>query len=127
MSGPSRNWRFVGLLLLLLLAFLLDISAGPVRIPLGDIFRTLFSSSAGNDTWQFIVEKIRLPKALTAVLAGCGLSVGGLQMQTLFLSTLAAAGVLGIAAGASQGVAMVMLTAGSIETLYAIKELGVSG
>jgi iron complex transport system permease protein len=127
MSGPSRNWRLVGLLLLLLLAFLLDISAGPVRIPLGDIFRTLFSSSAGNDTWQFIVEKIRLPKALTAVLAGCGLSVGGLQMQTLFRNPLADPGVLGITAGASLGVAIVMLTGGSMATLYAIKELGVSG
>jgi iron complex transport system permease protein len=127
MSGPSRNLRLTGLLLLLLVAFLLDISAGPVRIPMSEIFHTLFSSSPGNGTWQFIVEKIRLPKALTAVLAGCGLSVGGLQMQTLFRNPLADPGVLGITAGASLGVAVVMLTGGSMATLYAIKELGVSG
>lgn len=125
--APSRPWRLGGLLLLLLLALLLDLSAGAVRIPLGEIFRILFSHSAGDDTWRFIVEKIRLPKACTAVLAGCGLSVGGLQMQTLFRNPLADPGVLGITAGASLGVAAVMLTGGSMATLYAIKELGGGG
>ncbi|HTI91524.1 MAG TPA: iron ABC transporter permease [Puia sp.] len=123
----SSKVRLAGLLLLLLLAFLLDISVGSVKIPLGDVFRILFSSSSGDDTWKFIVEKIRLPKACTAVLAGCGLSVSGLQMQTLFRNPLADPSVLGITAGASLGVAMVMLAGGSIATLFAIRELGVSG
>jgi len=122
----SSKVRLAGLLLLLLLAFLLDISVGSVKIPLGDVFRILFSSS-GDDTWKFIVEKIRVPKACTAVLAGCGLSVSGLQMQTLFRNPLADPSVLGITAGASLGVAMVMLAGGSIATLFAIRELGVSG
>jgi iron complex transport system permease protein len=125
----SPNVRLIGLLLLLLLAFLLDISVGSVKIPLGDVFHILFSSSSSSidDTWRFIVEKIRVPKACTAVLAGCGLSVSGLQMQTLFRNPLADPAVLGITAGASLGVAMVMLTGGSIATLFAIRELGVSG
>jgi iron complex transport system permease protein len=125
--SPFGQWRLAGLLLLLLLALLLDLSAGSVRIPLKDIFRILCSSSAGDDTWRFIVEKIRLPKACTAVLAGCGLSIGGLQMQTLFRNPLADPGVLGITAGASLGVAAVMLAGGSMTTLYAIKELGGAG
>ena len=67
----SSKVRLAGLLLLLLLAFLLDISVGSVKIPLGDVFRLLFSSSSSiDDTWKFIVEKIRVPKACTAVLAG---------------------------------------------------------
>ena len=123
----SRKWRFGGLFLLLLLALLLDLSAGAVRIPLRDLFRILFSSSGGDDTWRFIVRQIRVPKACTAVLAGCGLSVGGLQMQTLFRNPLAEPGVLGITAGAGLGVAAVMLTGGSMATLYAIKELGGGG
>jgi len=125
----SPKVRLAGLLLLLLLAFLLDISVGSVKIPLRDVFRILFSSSSSSmdDTWRFIVEKIRVPKACTAVLAGCGLSVSGLQMQTLFRNPLADPAVLGITAGASLGVAMVMLTGGSIATLFAIRELGVSG
>ncbi len=119
--------RLTGLLLLLVLAFLLDLTAGPVKIPLRDIFRILFSPVAGNDTWHFIVKNIRLPKAITALLAGCGLSVGGLQMQTLFRNPLAEPGILGITAGASFGVAAVMLSGGSMATLYAIKELGFPG
>ena len=128
MNGSIRKLSLTGLLLLLVLACVLDISAGAVRIPLHDIFRILFSRAPAADaSWSFIVDKIRLPKAITAILAGCGLSVGGLQMQTLFRNPLADPGVLGITAGASLGVAAVMLTGGSMTTIYAIKELGPSG
>ncbi len=127
MRGPVKKLRLTALLLLLLLAFLLDLSAGPVRIPLRDIFHILFSPASGDNTWQYIVERIRLPKAITAVLAGCALSVSGLQMQTLFRNPLAEPGILGITAGASLGVAAVMLSGGSMATLYAIKELGSPG
>ena len=123
----SRLWRWGGLFLLLLLALLLDLSAGAVRIPLRELFHILFSGSGGDETSRFIMEKIRLPKACTAVLAGCGLSIGGLQMQTLFRNPLAEPGVLGITAGASLGVAAVMLAGGSMATLYAIKELSGGG
>ena len=128
MNGQLRKLPLTGLLLLLELAFLLDISAGAVRIPLHDIFRILLAPSPGDDaSWSFIIEKIRLPKAITAVLAGCGLSVGGLQMQTLFRNPLADPGVLGITAGASLGVAAVLLSGGSMATIYAIKELSSPG
>ena len=48
--GLTGKFRLIGLLLILLLAFLLDLSAGPVHIPLKDIFHILFSPAAGNDT-----------------------------------------------------------------------------
>jgi iron complex transport system permease protein len=126
-AGKNKMVYLTALLLLLLLAFLLDITSGPVKIPPGEVFKIIFSFPSGNATWQFIVERIRVPKACTAVLAGCGLSVGGLQMQTLFRNPLADPSVLGITAGASLGVAAVMLAGGSMATLYAIKELGLSG
>ena len=124
---PSGGWRWAGLFLLLIGALLFDLSAGAVHIPLRELFHILFSSPAGDETGRFIIEKIRVPKACTAVLAGCGLSIGGLQMQTLFRNPLAEPGVLGITAGASLGVAAVMLSGGSMATLYAIKELGGGG
>lgn len=124
MSALLPRLRLAGLLLLLLLAFLLDISIGSVKIPLGEVFRVLFTSSSSDSTWKFIVEQIRLPKACTAVLVGCGLSVSGLQMQTLFRNPLADPSVLGISTGASLGVAAVMLTGGSMITMFAIRELG---
>jgi len=126
-GNPLQKFRLTGLLLLLLLAFLLDLSTGTVNISLKEILRVFFSPSTADPTWQFIVKGIRLPKACTAILAGCGLSVGGLQMQTLFRNPLADPSILGITAGASLGVAAVMLAGGSTATVYAIKELGVSG
>lgn len=115
------------MLSILVVAFLLDVALGSVHIPLKDVIKILFTPDAGNDTWVYIIEKIRLPKALTAIIVGCGLSVSGLQMQTLFRNPLAGPSVLGITAGASLGVALVMLSAGSITSLYTIKELGISG
>ena len=126
-ESPFQKVRLTALLLLLLLAFLLDISVGSVKIPLGEIFKVLFSSSTGNNTWEFIINRIRLPKACTAVLAGCALSVGGLQMQTLFRNPLADPSILGITAGAGLGVAAIMLAGGGMATMYAIKDLGLSG
>ena len=127
MQRPIGKFRLAGLVLLLLLVFLLDIALGPVNVPLRDVFKILFSFPTGNRTWQFIVGRIRVPKACTAVLAGCALSVGGLQMQTLFRNPLADPSILGITAGASLGVATVMLAGGGTATLYAIREMGFSG
>ena len=123
---PVSLSKWLSLLIpLLLLAFLADIAWGSVRIPLPAITAILFSSH-GNKTWQYIIEQIRIPKACTAVLVGCGLSVGGLQMQTLFRNPLADPSVLGITSGASLGVAAVMLSTGSMANIYAVKELGIS-
>lgn len=113
--------------MLIVFAFLLDVALGSVHIPVKEVVRTLFSPDTADDTWLYIIGKIRLPKAITAVIVGCGLSVSGLQMQTLFRNPLAGPSVLGITAGASLGVALVMLSAGTITSLYTIQELGISG
>lgn len=124
---PNKRLRLGGLLLLLVLAFLLDLSTGSVRVPLKGILAVFFSPATADPTWHLIIGGIRLPKACTAVLAGCGLSVGGLQMQTLFRNPVADPSILGITAGASLGVAAVMLAGGGMATLYAIEALGKSG
>lgn len=69
-----------------------------------------FIGGQGNkDTWNYIIINYRLPKALTAILVGSGLSIGGLLMQTLFRNPLAGPYVLGISSGASLGVALLIL------------------
>jgi len=122
-----NKFKIIVLLSMLLVAFLLDVALGSIHIPLKDVIRVIFTADASNDSWIYIIEKIRLPKAVTAIIVGCGLSVSGLQMQTLFRNPLAGPSVLGITAGASLGVALVMLSAGTITSLYTIKELGISG
>ena len=53
--------------------------------------------------------EIRLPKAITAILAGTSLSIAGLMMQTLFRNPLAGPYTLGVSSGASLGVALITM------------------
>lgn len=128
-QSPSNSRRLIiiGLVVLAVLFFLLDIMLGSVSIPFKEVARIVFLGESDTTAWLFIVEKIRLPKAITAIIVGCGLSVSGLQMQTLFRNPLAGPSELGITAGAGLGVAAVMLTSGSTASMYAIRQLGVSG
>jgi len=66
----------------------------------------------GTEASVQIVQQIRLPKAITAVLAGMALSVCGVLMQTLFRNPLAGPYVLGVTSGANLGVALVLLSSG---------------
>lgn len=97
------------LTILLLVLFFLNISLGSVSIPFKDIFNTLTGGLASKESWGTIILNFRLPKAITAILVGSGLSVAGLLMQTLFRNPLAGPFVLGISSGASLGVALLIL------------------
>ncbi|UPT69833.1 MAG: iron ABC transporter permease [Flavobacterium sp. JAD_PAG50586_2] len=109
----SRNSIvFSGLAILLLAAFLCNISFGQVAIPVKEVFRSLLGGEASKETWEYIIINFRLPKAITAVLVGVGLSISGLLMQTLFRNPLAGPYVLGLSSGSSLGVAFVILGAG---------------
>lgn len=119
-----------GLLLILigglLVVFLLALAVGSVEIPLDQIITVLLGGEAERTAWTNIVLKFRLPKALTAVFAGMALGVSGLMMQTFFRNPLAGPFVLGISSGASLGVALVVLSTGTIGgTLLA--GIGLSG
>ncbi|WP_298120163.1 iron ABC transporter permease [Flavobacterium sp.] len=107
---------FTILSLTLLLILLLNISFGQVSIPLKEVFKSLFGSTASKDTWEYIIFNFRLPKAITAILVGIGLSVAGLLMQTLFRNPLAGPYVLGLSSGSSLGVAFVILGASLLPT-----------
>lgn len=97
--------------LLLVGSFILNLSLGSVGIPLKDIFNALLDQPIANESWRYIIVNYRLPKALTAILAGGGLSLCGLLMQTLFRNPLAGPFVLGISSGASLGVALLIMGA----------------
>lgn len=89
--------------------FFVNISLGSVSIPFKDIFNSLFGGNVTKESWETIIINFRLPKAITAVLVGSGLSISGLLMQTLFRNPLAGPFVLGISSGASLGVAILIL------------------
>ncbi len=106
----TRN-IFVSLLLLvlLLLLFFTDILLGSVHIPFSEAVKIIGGSTSDNETWNIIVTEFRLPRTVTALLAGMALSVSGLQMQTIFRNPLAGPYVLGISSGASLGVALIVM------------------
>ena len=113
MKTQKRNsLLFLSLSLLLLLALLLNISLGQVAIPFKEVIKSIFGSHASKETWEYIIVNFRLPKAITAILVGIGLSISGLLMQTLFRNPLAGPYVLGLSSGSSLGVAFVILGAG---------------
>lgn len=110
-----RTYRvyFIILVVVFAMVFLLNISFGSVAIPFKDVWLSLVGGETSKETWRFIVVDYRLPKALTAILAGSGLAVAGLLMQTLFRNPLAGPFVLGLSSGASLGVAILILGAGA--------------
>ena len=122
----THTYRMLLILLLIIVLLLLNLLLGSVSIPAQSIWNIL--TGAGNEpvSWQNIVWKSRLPQALTALAAGAGLAVSGLQMQTVFRNPLAGPSVLGISSGASMGVAFVILLSGSLGGV-ALSRLGVMG
>ena len=110
----QRKWAWIWVLLplLVLMIFALELCLGSILIPPGKVLSILLGDTQSPETWRHIVLLFRLPRALTATLAGAALGMAGLQMQTLFRNPLADPFVLGINAGASLGVALVVMSAG---------------
>jgi len=108
-----------GLTGVFVLAFLLSLALGSTHVPIASVVEVLMRSAAADPGSAIVIEIIRLPRSLTAVLAGASLGIAGLQMQTLFRNPLADPFALGISSGASLGVAVVVLGSGmSVATAF---------
>ena len=112
MGKKIHYFLFISFTILLVCFFLMDLISGQVSIPLKEVFKILFGQESSKSTWEYIILNFRLPKAITAILVGMGLSISGLLMQTLFRNPLAGPYVLGLSSGSSLGVAFVILGAG---------------
>lgn len=104
--------KFIILILLTGVLFILNLLFGSVHIPYDQVFAILWGNGEAGDPSTFIVLQSRLPEAITATLAGAALTVAGLLLQTAFRNPLAGPSILGITSGASLGVALVMLLFG---------------
>lgn len=138
-AAPSRTGTtlfrpvvFIGLGTGLTALFILTLAIGSVPIPAADVVEVLVGGTGGDTSWATIIRQVRLPRAVTALLAGAGLGVGGLQMQTLFRNPLADPFILGVSSGASLGVALVVLAVGTagtslVDSLGLLGNAGVAG
>lgn len=108
------------------LFFFLNLVLGTIAIPLKSTWHILWGGVEESVIWQNIIWKSRFPQTLTALVAGAGLSIAGLQMQTVFRNPLAGPSELGVSSGASLGVALVILLSGSLAGT-ALSKLGLFG
>lgn len=112
---PNVGFKWPAFLLLgvaVVLVFLFELMIGAVPIPLAAVVKTLMGQEVAEANWSRIIIDFRLPRAVTALVAGAALGVTGLQMQTLFRNPLASPWTLGLAAGAQLGVACAVVMAG---------------
>ena len=123
---------FFTLFAAIVVLMIVNLLIGSVDIPAKAVCRILLSPLQSeelgdiSEIWQNIIWKDRLPQVLTAIVAGAGLAVSGLQMQTVFRNPLAGPSVLGISNGSALGVAFVVLLSGRIGGV-ALSRLGYLG
>ena len=118
--------KFIILLISIVVLVVINLLLGTVRIPVGEVCSILMGAGSESEIWTNIVISSRLPQVLTAIVAGAGLAVSGLQMQTVFRNPLAGPSVLGISNGSALGVAFVVLLSGKIGGV-ALSRLGYLG
>jgi iron complex transport system permease protein len=107
----------------LVILFGVNLSLGSVSIPMSSIVDSVFGKEI-KSSWEIILWNFRLPKAITAIMVGMGLSLSGLLMQTLFRNPLAGPYVLGLSSGASLGVAFIIM-GGSFLPVFLRSDYGI--
>lgn len=112
-------WIAAGLVLVFIL-FILAISVGAVAIPPVDVIQTLLGLGT-SVKWDRIIWNIRLPQALAAIIAGVGLAVAGVAMQSILRNPLASPFTLGISSAGAFGaaVSIIILGTGRIQSTMA--------
>lgn len=125
MKRHTTLWMWL-LIASIFVFFFLNLLLGSVSIPAKSVWNVVWGIGEESEIVQNIILKSRVPQALTAIVAGAGLAVSGLQMQTVFRNPLAGPSVLGISSGASLGVAFVVLLSGALGGI-ALSKLGLMG
>lgn len=101
-----RNGIYVAAAALLLVVLaVVSVSVGTVSVPFRDIGASLLDPDSPS---YFIVHQVRLPRVLVGILAGFGLAVGGVILQSLIRNPLASPDVIGITKGAGFAAAAVI-------------------
>lgn len=103
------KWIMIGLTVFLPIVVLIHFFSGENEIALSDLSNAFLYYDPSN-TNHIIIREFRLPRVVMAIIAGSGLSMAGLLMQTLFNNPLAGPYVLGINSGSSFFVAFSLMT-----------------
>lgn len=109
MKDKSLRLIVICLLGLLPIAMYVHLMSGQIDLSFSSYWNALFDFNH-KDTFQVLIREFRIPRMAMALMAGAGLSLSGMLMQTLFKNPLAGPYVLGINSGASLLIAVSMMT-----------------
>ncbi len=107
--GKKRLFIVI-LIVVTIAAFLLAIALGSSTVPINRALATLMGK--GEQKENIIILKLRLPRAVTAILAGFGLGIVGCVMQGILRNPLASASTIGVSQGAAFGAAFAIIVLG---------------
>lgn len=115
-----KYFWIMGGLLLLFFMLVYSISVGAVTIPPYEVLQTIMGHSVSTK-WDSIIWNIRLPQALAAIVAGAGLSVAGVVMQSILRNPIASPFTLGVSNAGAFGaaVSVVLLGTGKVQSTVA--------
>jgi iron complex transport system permease protein len=100
---------FFSLFLLLPIVAVAHLFVGEITLSFSDFYNSLFKFNSSN-TNHIIFQEFRIPRLVMGIIAGSGLSIAGLLMQTMFNNPLAGPYILGINSGSSLFVAFSIMT-----------------
>lgn len=106
----SRRRRVTMVVLTVLIAsvFVVSLMVGQTFYPLADVIAVVAGQDVAGAT--FTVGRLRLPRAVLAVLVGLCFGLGGVTFQTMLRNPLASPDIIGISAGASAAAAFAIVT-----------------
>jgi iron complex transport system permease protein len=112
-----RTLVFAALLVALLVATVASLAFGAVKLPFREVIDILFGNG-GSPAERQIVETLRLPRTVEALVVGAALSVAGATLQGALGNPLASPDVIGVTGGAGFGaILIIILMPGSIALL----------
>lgn len=115
-----KYFWIMGGILFLFIMLIYSISVGAVTIPPYEVLQTITGHSVSTK-WNLIIWNIRLPQALAAIVAGAGLSIAGVAMQSILRNPIASPFTLGISNAGAFGaaVSVVLLGTGKVQSTVA--------
>jgi iron complex transport system permease protein len=115
----ARNLAVVAVLaVIVFVVFCVSLSLGDFKIPVIDVVKTLFGG--GDKATEFIVNRLRLPRALTGILVGVALGISGAIFQSVARNPLASPDIIGVTYGASAFAVFAIITLGLTGTAVSV-------
>ena len=125
MSGVSQKLLFTGLGLMVGLLTLASLLIGPAGFSIADSLSALFGGTG--DAVSLVMQEIRLPRALLAIMVGISLGLSGAALQGYLRNPLAEPGLIGVSSSAALGAVVTLQTGLAAQVMFALPFFGLFG